>query len=289
MNKNYLIVLNPKLNKDKKIWLSWVTKQLKQRNIPYYIYTTGITLSQNQLFFTNNLAKYTHVVSLGGDGTLHMLANCLAYSNKPLIILPCGTGNDFARNFAYTRAQYQALVFSDESRTIDLGKINSRFFINVAGVGFDAKVANQLASGKGGLGKLSYLLATVASLMSYKGSSLVIQSNNQEQRYRNFMTLFAKGGYFGAGFLVNPDANLSDGFLSVSTFRNVNIASKLLGFLYLLLKKHSRINALTQFKTPSLEIKTEGLLIEADGEIIGHTPAQISVAKNALMLATIKE
>lgn len=289
MKKSYLIVLNPKLNKDKKFWLSWITKQLKQRNIPYYIYTTAITLSQNQVFFTNNLTKYTHVVSLGGDGTLHMLANCLAYSNKPLIILPCGTGNDFARNLGYSKTQYQHLIFSDSYRTIDLGKVNTRYFINIAGVGFDAKVANQLANGKGGLGKLSYLLATLVSLISYKGCSLTLKSQQKTHTFNNFMTLFAKGGYFGAGFLVNPRADLADGFLNVSQFKNVNLVSKLMGFVNLMLKRHHLIDALTQYKTPTIEVMNDGLLIEADGEIVGHTPATFTVAPNALTLAWLNE
>src|SRR5690606_28282633 len=88
------------------------------------------------------------VVAVGGDGTLHEVVNgAVAAEPVPTVgILPCGTGNDFARSFRLPREPEEALRACTGGTTalIDLGRLNGRLFINVAGFGFDAAVAEEV-------------------------------------------------------------------------------------------------------------------------------------------------
>lgn len=187
MNKHYLIVLNPLPNKQKKYWLNWLVTTLKQQQHSYYIFTTSAVLADNQLFFKQHLAEYTEVIMLGGDGTLHLLANCMAYSNKPITVLPCGTGNDFMRNFAYSKQQLKQLVQSDRVITIDLGRVNARYFINSAGVGFDAEIVERTKGNKGWLARLAIYIIPLLVLYSLRNHSYHYSSKVKKRIIKTFL------------------------------------------------------------------------------------------------------
>ncbi len=287
MKRHYLIVLNPKPNRSKKKWLTWLIGELKQKEFNYSIYTTAQNLSDNQLFFSNNLTRYSDVVVLGGDGTLHMLANCLAFSNKPIAILPCGTGNDFMRNFNYSTAKLKELVFSNNSRQICLGKVNDRYFINIAGIGFDTEVVKRTMNDKGPLAKASYLLKAAKVLLSYRSQKLKISNRKDTFEYNNFLTVFANGRYFGGGMKIAPDADISLPNLDCYHISNAPLYKKLWAFLNIYGGRHTRLSEVKASRDSLYCIEQPNLLIEADGELIGETPAQITLVRGALTLKTI--
>ena len=284
MNKNYLIVLNPLPNKQKKYWLNWVINQLTQKKLPYYVYTTSKTLSQNKVFFKNHLSEYSDVVVLGGDGTLHTLANCMPYNTQPITILPCGTGNDFVRNFNYTNTELKALLFSTKHMQIDLGKINDRYFINSAGVGFDAEIVAKTIGHKGLMARFSYLYHAVTTLLFFKEHSLQLTESKIRTQYLNFLTVFANGQFFGGGMQIAPNAHLQSGNLSCIAVEKASLLKKLWAMTQIYQGKHIALKEVSEKTACEFVIETPNLPIQADGELVGETPANVSTQKAALTI-----
>ena len=87
-----------------------------------------------------NIYENINVYSIGGDGTLNSVINSIANTNMKLSVIPLGTGNDF----------YKSIENFDKDK-IDLGKVNDKYFINVASIGIDAEIAGKIAE------KLGYM------------------------------------------------------------------------------------------------------------------------------------
>lgn len=94
-NKNYLIVINPQTGKKGQRYLNKVTDALLKKDITYDVFQTKADTALTETELNEKLSNYTDVISIGGDGTLNMLSNVLAFKNIALGIVPCGTGNDF--------------------------------------------------------------------------------------------------------------------------------------------------------------------------------------------------
>src|SRR2546425_9647991 len=111
------------------------------------------------------------VLAWGGDGTINEVASSLAFQEVPLGIIPSGSGNGLARELGvdFNPARAIADALGAEPRTIDLGEVNDRLFVNVAGVGFDAYVAAEFDKrGSDRRGLVGYLGVTARALVSYR-------------------------------------------------------------------------------------------------------------------------
>src|SRR5690606_38700939 len=127
---------------------------------------------------------YEAVVAVGGDGTLHEVLNGALQSRRtPAVgVIPAGTGNDFARSATLPRDPERAYQVCRLGRAepIDVGLVNGRAFINVAGFGFDAAVAEEVIrrsveGGKTGSGAIPYLLAVFNQLRTFRPRELRIE------------------------------------------------------------------------------------------------------------------
>src|SRR5438874_716692 len=123
---------------------------------------------------TGAVARYERVIAVGGDGTVCEVANGLAHSQTPLGIIPVGTANDLSHNLGipHDPAAAAALAATGVARPIDLGEIHTsrstRYFVNVAGFGFDAEVAarvNRMPKVIGGT--MPYIAGVLQTLRQY--------------------------------------------------------------------------------------------------------------------------
>lgn len=286
MTKHYLIVLNPKANRKKHAWLTWLIDAMKSHHATFEIYTTMQTLSSNQVYFNTHLHRFDEIIVLGGDGTIHMVANCLAHSDKAIAILPCGTGNDFMRNFNYSENALKQAVFSHHSQLISLGKVNQTYFANIAGVGFDAEVVKATMNDKGIWAKASYLLKTITTVFSYQAKPTRLETTNVNDQYQNFLTVFANGQYFGSGMKIAPNASLTSTTLECIKVIEAPIYQKIYALLLIFKGRHTQLDAVQSLCENTFTISTPNLAIEADGELVGVTPATFSLQTGALRLKT---
>src|SRR5262249_4487917 len=137
------------------------------------------------------------VVAWGGDGTINEVASALVFEEDAAMgIIPAGSGNGLARALGIDTDPARALAdaLAAEPRTIDVGELGGRLFVNVAGIGFDAHVAARFnAPGSPMRGLAGYVLQTVRALGSYEPLEYEIVSRQERRSVRALLIVFANG------------------------------------------------------------------------------------------------
>jgi diacylglycerol kinase (ATP) len=165
------------------------------------------------------------VIVAGGDGSIHEAVNGImrAGANPSLGIIPTGTGNDFAKSCGVpldwehaTQLLIERITAGAPARTIDIGRMNDRYFANGAGIGFDAKVTRIAGSIQWPIGSLVYLLAILRCW--YDGITtpdLVVQNGDETWRGPVTLVSVCNGPWAGGMFHIAPMANNADGMLDL--------------------------------------------------------------------------
>jgi YegS/Rv2252/BmrU family lipid kinase len=232
------------------------------------------------------LAGATRVVAAGGDGTINEVVNGLAELGPDcpaaLGILPFGTMNVFSVELGLpfrdlTRC-WQAIE-SGQTKEIDLWKIDGHHFVQLAGVGLDAEIIKETTwERKKALGPLSYVLSAIR-LMGKSAPSIVVRAEGRDP-VEGSVVLLGNGRRYGGPLKLFPDASNTDGLLDVIVLRRhgyTQIFSMLISLFAYGYKSHS--SDLTYFQTSRLTLDAaQEVPVEADGELIGHTPVTIERA-----------
>jgi diacylglycerol kinase (ATP) len=157
------------------------------------------------------------VVAWGGDGTVNEVASALAFGPSALGVIPAGSGNGLARMFRIPADPDRALrqMLQAAERRIDVGELNGRLFVNVAGVGFDAHVAECFAAlERSRRGFLRYAAVVVRELGRYQAGAYAVTLDGEAQHPRSaFLVSFANGRQWGNGAVIAPAAATDDGVL----------------------------------------------------------------------------
>lgn len=216
-------------------------------------------------------AGVERIVVVGGDGTLAAVAGELALTDTSLGVIPAGTGNDLVRNCGLPRKPEAALAVAlgKETRHIDLGLVNGRqYFVNAAGVGFDAEVAAAAGAYPAGLGgTLPYLLGAVRTMAWHKPVEVELSVDDQRFSGPVALVVTANGRFYGGGMKVAPQAHQDDGKLDVciaGSLGRMEILS-LLGQVYT--GAHARHPKVRMFRGTHIRLKVPGTTrMHLDGE-----------------------
>ncbi|MEO6208882.1 MAG: diacylglycerol kinase family protein [Gemmatimonadaceae bacterium] len=161
----------------------------------------------------------TTIVACGGDGTWSNAANAILSSGSDcrLALLATGTGNDFAKTVgapARDLAATAKLAVEGPDMRCDVGRIEDRYFLNVAGFGFDIAVLDDLENIPLITGDLLYLTAALRQLFKFSGMPIDIATAAVARGPRaHLMLIIANGRNFGGMFEIAPDARINDGKL----------------------------------------------------------------------------
>ena len=285
-HKHFLITLNPLPNRQKKQALNDLISELKRRKLKWRIYETAPNLDTNRSFFERHQGEFTDVIVLGGDGTLNIIANCLHHSNLPIALIPCGTGNDFARTwFNNTATSPIEVALGNKTKSVDLGKCNDHYFINVLGIGFDGELIHNMERSHLKLWrKLTYFLHTLKLFPFYQEKSIELQLDDWRFNQELFIAAFANGKYFGSGMKIAPKADPTNGSLDCCLIGKTNLFKKLYYFSKVFNGSHITADVVQYDTINQAQIITPGLPLQADGEAIGVSPCSISIEPNALLL-----
>lgn len=284
-NKNYLIVFNPQTGKKGLRALDKLITHLGDKKYPYDIHHTESDTQLTEKKISEKLNNYSDIISIGGDGTLNMLSNVLAFKNIPLGIIPCGTGNDFARHVYKKTDDIMATVTSDKSIEADLGWCSDRYFINVLGIGYDAMIAEETKEDNKILFRsFFYLWNALKYLPFYKEQKVQVESANFSKNESTFMIAFGNGTFFGSGMNITPKADIADGLLDCCWVGELGFIKKCHCLIKLFSGEHLFSDNIEYVQGKEFQVLSERLPIEADGEFIGYTPATINIKENALLL-----
>ena len=285
MENKYLIVINPQTGKRGQRYLQQLTDTLLMKKISCDIFYTKADTALTEKELSEKLNAYSDVISVGGDGTLNMLSNVLAYKNIALGIIPCGTGNDFSRHIYKKTDDVISIVTKERSIKVDLGKCNERYFINVLGVGYDAMVAEKSKNdNKIFFRSFFYLWNALKYLPFYKEKSVHVLGGDFTKNEAIFMAAFGNGSFFGSGMNITPHADISDGLLDCCWVGKLSFIKKCHCLIKLYSGDHLSAHNIEYVQAKQFEVLSQGQPIEADGEFIGYTPALISSEEKALLL-----
>ncbi|MBW6493911.1 MAG: diacylglycerol kinase family lipid kinase [Burkholderiaceae bacterium] len=231
----------------------------------------------------------------GGDGSLNEAVNGILAQNEVaatdilLANLPVGTGNDWARSHKVPSnwPGAVALAASEASAVHDAGLAefgdgSRRWFINVAGVGFDAAVVERKMAR--GFGPLAYMTGLLGALWSYRPLPVRVSLDQGLPRDAHIFVHFAAlGKHCGGGMLIAPEAAPDDGRLHsvlINAMSRLEVLANLKRLFDGTLPSHPKVEAGT---CTTIDVAAPTALgVEADGELIGHTPVTFRVLPRAI-------
>lgn len=220
------------------------------------------------------LQSFTEIWIVGGDGTLNYFVNRYADCRLPLSVFAGGTGNDFHwMLYGNMDIDEQVMhVLKSNPAAVDAGMCNGRLFLNTFGVGFDGRVARDLAGRKKKPGKASYYFSVLRNILTYKNFSARLEGEAYDTQY--FMLNVNNGRRTGGGFLVTPGAYIDDGLLQVTNIQRIGWCKRLryLPVLEKGLHQHKKLSFIEQYATTAMTINCmRAVDAHLDGEWFSST------------------
>jgi YegS/Rv2252/BmrU family lipid kinase len=304
-NVRWLVVVNPNAGsrKGEKDWPK-ISRLLNDHSI---IHEAVFTENRNHAIdLTANAIEegFRKVLVVGGDGTLNEVVNGIfKQKNCPcnditLGMIPVGTGNDWGRMYALPKKYRKAIEVIKKGHvfTQDIGHIlydstegqQERYFVNVSGMGYDALVAlktNRMKD-KGRGGTLAYLLNIFTGLFQYRNTYFNVKVDDKEVFSGKVLSMnLGICKYNGGGLMQVPDAVPDDGLLDITVIKGISKFTIIKNVAKLYDGSFIKLNFVEQFRGSSCTIvsKPQGIvMLEADGESLGHSPLHFTVLPKAL-------
>jgi len=229
----------------------------------------------------------TGVVAVGGDGTCYEVACGLMGTGVPLGIIPAGTGNDFIKTVGIPKKPMAALarILQGKPRPVDVGRMNDRLFLNVSGTGFDVTVLDfTLQAKKVVKGILPYLYGLVRGIAHYKPVHMRFTADGVTEEREVLICSVANGRFFGGGIPICPDAAPDDGFFDLVVVENKPRWMIPFYIPGLLMGKVLTFPFTTHRRCTSVELISEGMRLNMDGEIIPLDAARYTIVSDDLLL-----
>ena len=216
---------------------------------------------------------FSPIIAWGGDGTVNEVASALAFRDAVMGIVPSGSGNGLARELGISLRPEHAVATAAHGvdRTIDVGELGGRFFVNLAGVGLDVAVAN-LFNRLAGRGLLRYVQATLSTVFSYDAETYTITAGGETIEHRALIVELANGRQYGNGALIAPHAKLDDGLLDLVVVGPLNLLSLLWSLRRLFNGTIDQAPAVRMRTASSITISAEQpIRFHVDGEVVQGT------------------
>ena len=240
------------------------------------------------------------VVAVGGDGTIHEVVNGMIEDDKPLNpdavigIISAGRGSDFIKTFGLPAAPGVAVAHLDggESFAIDIGKITYmddgreavRYFPNIAEVGIGADVVARAQRLPRQLGPMVYLVAFWLVMRKHKSARVTVDLVDRSYEGPANNIVVANCQFFGGGMKIAPKAAPTDGLFDIQV-EHARKREAIAMMPKVFKGEHLPHPDIEEFKRVRCTVTSDrALRIEADGEVLGHTPATFEVLKDLINL-----
>ena len=225
------------------------------------------------------------LVICGGDGMAHLGAQAVAQTETALGVIPAGTGNDVARYFDLPRKDPVAAadrIIAGHTRTIDLARSGTKFFITVMAAGFDAIVnerANRMTWPKG---QMRYNLATLAELRTFEPLPYTLEIDGVQLSLDAMLVAIGNGPSFGGGLRITEGAVLDDGLLDVVIIKPMSRFGLVRTYPKLFKGTHIHHPQYEHHRVHTVTVAAPGIMSYADGERFGALPLTVACAPGAL-------
>ena len=232
-------------------------------------------------------ARAAVVCAWGGDGTVNEVARAVAGTGTALGIVPAGSGNGLARELGlpWDPAEALGVALGRRERVIDVGDVDGRLFVSLAGVGLDAEVAarfNSRRSRRRGL--WPYVVIGVREILRYRAREYAIRVGAESWRERALVIVCANARHYGGGAVVSPTARPDDGQLDLVVVAARPPLVALRDALHLFRGTLDRAPGVRTVRTPAVEITgSEPILFHVDGEAVMGGPVLTARIRPAVL------
>ena len=284
----YYIVFNPTAGAGRsQKTLQLVEQHLKNNHVDYIVKETERKHHAKELAAAAVGKGYQGILSVGGDGTLLEIAHALHDTDETLGIIPAGTGNDFRIAVNVPKDPIAALdvILANHSRRVDIGQLSDgRFFLNVAGTGFDVDVIkNTNRVRRLFTGGFAYYLGIVMSIIGYRFITLKIIANGQTIERKVLLIAIANGKCYAGGLQVAPQSSVQDGLFQIVILNRIPKWKILVELPKLARGELEKISCAEQFSCSEITIDCDQeQTFNFDGEVFGKTPLTFSIRQNTL-------
>ncbi|MDD6796342.1 MAG: YegS/Rv2252/BmrU family lipid kinase [Clostridiaceae bacterium] len=237
--------------------------------------------------------NYKYIIVAGGDGTVDSVVNAMMERNidLPIAILPVGTANDFGTFLDMPSDVKEACqrILNSEPKPVDVGRINNKYFVNVASTGLFTDVSQKTdVNLKNTIGKLAYYLKGIEELPNFRKLKVKLTSKEIEYEGEMYLILVFNGQTAG-NFKLATRADLTDGFLDVIMIKAVAIYEILPLFIKILKGEHLASDKVIYFKTKEILIEShEDIVTDIDGERGPDFPLHIECIQGGIKVLGIK-
>ncbi|MGC8864286.1 MAG: diacylglycerol/lipid kinase family protein [Bacteroidales bacterium] len=302
--EDWFVVVNPHAGLSK-CSHDWPLIERLLREADFSFSYTQTTHREHAISITTTAVKkgYRKFIVVGGDGTLNEVVNGLfrqktiPLSEFTVGLVPVGTGNDWRRSFGISDDYHNAIATLVKGNILwqDVGHITyqnargpkSRYFVNVAGMGYDAVVARKtnIQKDKGKGGPLSYLANLFTSLIYYHHTQVKITADGVPLETDAFSLSVGIGQYNGGGMRQLPFAHPADGILDMTLIQKIGKLTVLKEVKNLYDGSFIRHPKVKTLKAAEFIIESNPTIeLEADGESLGHSPFRIKIIPSALQV-----
>ncbi len=304
IKNNYLVIVNPNAGRRRgeKDW-QMISSLMKKEGIHCDVRFTerkghAIRIASEAV---NN--GYRSIITVGGDGTLNeavngIFLNSVCFTTEVTLgHIPVGTGNDWGRMFDIPCDYAGAVKVIRENRTMlhDAGMVTFleekekkvRYFINIGGAGFESAVVKRTNYQKerGHGGKLIYFYNLLVTLFTYRNRRVSLVIDSEKKKLKIFSINIGNGRYCGGGMRQTPNAVPDDGFLDVTVIKGMSKLEVIQSLKMLYDGKILNHPKVEGYRCKRFEIDSDSpVYTEADGEMLGHTPAVFTLIPGSIKI-----
>ncbi len=296
-----VIIANPRAGRGKVgAHLAEIERFLTERGLAYRIVRTTHAGHATEAAREALARGERYLVAAGGDGTVHEVLNGMIAGDRPVAadavlgVVAAGSGCDFVRSFGLPGDAAQAArhLAGDRIRSVDVGKVTcmagsapvTRYFANIAEAGLGSAVVARAAGLPAFLGGARYFCGFWLTLPGFGPRTVRLDADGQEFGWRAFNVVVANGRFYGGGMQISPKSEPDDGTFEVLVMTGPKSdAFTTLPKVYR--GTHLPHRDIAELRASRVRIDAEPAFpVEADGEILGTTPATFEVIPGAIRL-----
>jgi len=253
-----------------------------------YVEAQSLAESLSEITQACATSHFEVLICIGGDGLIHDLLPALIENDLPLLVIPSGTGNDFARTLGLYGKKL-ALILAQPALSkpskINVGMIKHADretpFVQILSTGFDSVVNERANNFKIVRGKIKYIIAVLQKVWRFRALEFALDIDGVMRKQRAMLVCVANGQSYGGGMKIVPHAKDDDGLLDVMIVDRVNPFRLLMVFPRVFFGTHVTHPKVHFFSGSHIKIVGDTQAY-ADGERISVLPVEVRISGHSL-------
>jgi YegS/Rv2252/BmrU family lipid kinase len=273
MKKKIIFIINPiSGHHNKNNFPNLVEKHIDKNQYEYSIVFTEYAGHATELTMKAIENDFDYIAAVGGDGTINEVAKCLIGKRQILVIVPLGSGNGLARHLELPfkpERLIKEVINKGKVYKIDTAVMNDIPFISIAGIGFDALIADYFAKDEN-RGFMTYAKLITEKYPNYRQKEYTLILDDEKTiECKPFFVTFANSSQFGYNAEISPKASVQDGLIDVCIFKKPNILEVPIVATYFLAKQIDKSNFIDIYKAKKIKVTRKvAEVANIDGEAV---------------------